>query len=115
MFLTQSEARWAFCLVDDSDRLIASIGVVADGPGRAWVLGFPGQALESGAQLLPLMRHFRILQKARAFRELRTWIQADDPRAIQFAERFGLVYDCGPATAYSNGGRDMNLHLWRSK
>lgn len=115
MVLTQSEARWAWCLTEDDGRLIAAAGIVKDGPRRGWLMGFPGQALQRGHQITPLLKVFRILQKSGAFLELRAWIIASDPRAIQFAERFGLAYDCGPATAYSSGGRDMNLHLWRSE
>jgi hypothetical protein len=115
MVLTQNEARWAWCLTDDAGALIASIGIVADGPRRGWVMGFPGPALVDGRQLLPLIRLWRILIAAGAFTELRAWVLVENRRAIQFAERFGLAYDCGPATAYSHGGRDLNLHLWRAK
>ena len=59
-----------------------------------------------------MVHRFRALQLSGAYRELRAWVASDDARAIQFAERFGLVYDCGPATGISTAGRDMNLHLW---
>lgn len=76
-------------------------------------MGFPGPALVDGRQLMPVLRRFNVLIRAKAYDELRAWVASDDARAIQFAERFGLAYDCGPATSYSHTGRDLNLHLWR--
>jgi hypothetical protein len=76
-------------------------------------MGYPGADLEDGLCLRPIIRRYRAMLAVGVFDELRAWVIASDRRAIQFAEHFGLAYDCGPATGYSPRGRDMNLYLWR--
>jgi hypothetical protein len=113
MVLTQNESCWSWCATREDGSLIASVGLVLDGKRRGWVIGFPGNTLATGAELWPLIKRFRILLRSGAFDELRAWVDASDQRAIEFAERMGLKYDCGPATAFAYTGADLNLYLWR--
>lgn len=115
MVLTQRESKFSYCMTTDDGRLLAAIAIVPDGRRRAWLMGFPGRDLESALPLRPIIRRYRALLDAGAYDELRAWVASDDRRAIQFAESFGLAYDCGPATGFSPSGRDMNLYLWRHK
>ena len=91
------------------------MAIVPDIGTRGWLVSYPGAAITTGLELRPMMRLFKILCDMRVYSELRAWVCHHDERAIRFAKAFGFVYDCGPATAFSPTGRDMDLYIWRQK
>lgn len=113
MRLAASEARWQWCLEGDDGTFIAAVSIIPDGERRGWLAGYPGAAIETGLELRPLLRLFRILCSAGVYDELRAWIVSDDTRSIRFASAFGFVYECGPALGLSPCGRDLDLYTWR--
>lgn len=109
----QESAKWAFTLEDDNGQFIASMAIMPDVNRNGWLVSYPGAAIGSGHELRPLLRLFKIFRDSGAvYDTLRAWVASDDQRAIKFAEAFGFVYDCGPATGLSPIGRDMNLYRW---
>lgn len=107
-------SKWAWTLENDAGEFVASMAILQDGDRRGWFASYPGEALQSAAQLRPLFRMFVIFRDSGAvYDELRAWVASEDARAIRFAEWFGFKLDCGPATGLSPTGRDMSLYLWR--
>ena len=109
-------ARWAWTIENDQGEFVASMAIAPDPhiERRGWFLTFPGARIASGVELRAMFRLFTIFRDSGAvYDELRAWVASEDARAIRFAEWFGFVYDCGPATAFSPTGRDLSLYLWR--
>lgn len=104
---------WQWAVEADDGTFLASLAVVNDGPGRGWLVFYAGAALTDGAQIAALRHVWWPLLASGAYQSLRAWIECDDRTAIEFASRCGFRYDCGPATAYSPFGTDMDLYLWR--
>lgn len=107
------ECKWQWALETDNGGYIAGCAVLPDGDRRGWFAGVPGVHLKSGVQLKPLIRLWKIFQTVDLYDEIRAWVMTDDAQAVMFAERFGFMLDCGPATGFSPSGRDMSLFIWR--
>lgn len=114
MDYTTQSATWQAAITIDG-AYVAGCAIVPDAfiPGRGWFVGYAGKRLTNFFQMRPLYDEFMLVRKAGPFAELRAWIIHGAAREQGFARKFGFEYDCGPSTAFSPGGRDMDLFVWR--